>query len=146
MSNQDNSLTVVIKDFNVPAPNGNMYDLTDPSTLEAIRKFCERPHAMGEYGNPKFTGIIGQEEKIRRVSSIEIDKAVVEFTDMKFDAEKGTITGKVKPFGSLMPDLLEKFQNKEVTFGMRAFVGGPTDPDKKWPIHNIVTFDVVNPA
>lgn len=146
MSNQDKSLTMVVKDFTRPAPNGNMYDLSDASTIAAIEKFCAKPQHMSELGNPRFTDITCDNAKIARVSSIQLDNVVAELSQLQFDKEKGTITGTVKPAGGKMPFLLEQLQNNSVTFGMRAFVRPSKDEQKGHVIHGIVTFDVVNPA
>lgn len=146
MTQQTIPLEFVIKDFTRPAPNGNMYDLSDPATIKAIEKFCAKPEHMAELGNPRFTHFQDHNAKLARVSSIQMDNAVAVISQPQFNKEKGTITGLVKPFGGLMPDLLDQLQSNKVTFGMRAFVQPNVDLAKGHAIHGIVTFDVVNPG
>lgn len=139
MTKQDNQKKFLIKDFNVPAPNGNLYEVSD----EILEKFCKRPRLYAEHGNPNVSQLAGHSLTTRLLTT-EMDKVVAEITSLEFNPENKTITGMVRPMATRMPFLLEQLERKEVVFGMRALVDHDKTVSDKPIIREIITFDIIH--
>lgn len=144
MSNEQEYVELVIKDFNKLPPSGNKYDLSDENTLNAIKQFCKRDVVFGEMGNPTFEENVDPTQQIKRCSLVSMDNAVVSIEDIKFDKDKNIILGKVKPYGNVYQgNLINDLINKKAIFGMRSFCR--VYEDNRFVINNIVTFDIISP-
>lgn len=136
----------VVKDFKVPSPNGQMYDVDDERSLKAIENVCKRPCLYGEFNHPNVSQFTNLEDKIRRCSEIALERSAVVVRDLSYNKEDKTLTGMIKPIGSVFPHLLESLNEGKVVFGMRALVKGFPLGDKGIAIDSIVTFDIISPG
>lgn len=151
---------VVIKDFNFPAVNGNMYDMSTENTQKAIQKFIQRQQMFGELNHPTSQQepialtdpCVNSEETnnfLKRILEIDLSNAAVDMTELRYDEEKKQIIGKIKPVLNLYPNLLEDLNLNKVAFGMRSLCHQykkEGDGTVFLDIAEIITFDVINTA
>lgn len=135
---------VVIKDFNVPALNGNMYSIDANSTKLAIQKFIEKQQAAGELNHPKMDDP-DMEKNVARISVIDESNIAVHMTDLRYDEDKKQIIGKIKPVPTVYKNLLEDLDKGAVRFGMRSLCHAHIeDGQVKHDVIDIITFDIIN--
>lgn len=134
----------IIKDFNKPALNGNIYNLDADCTKFAIIKLLERKEIFGELNHPT-PGDLSQDDFMKRLNQVNMENAVVHISELDYDEDKKQLIGIVKKIGNNFPKLFEKLHNNEVRFGMRSLCHHyRTGDETKIDVVEIITFDIIN--
>lgn len=149
---------LVIKDFNVPAVNGRMYNMEAPCTQLAIIKFVEKRQVFGELNHPKLkhepialtdpdTNSEETNNFLTRMTEIDLSNVAVHITDIRYDEDKKQIIGKVKSVPNVYEKLFEHLEQNKVAFGMRSLCHRykKSDNDTVFlDVVDIITFDIIN--
>lgn len=147
---------VVIKDFNIPSLNGQIYNLDARSTQVAIQEFVRKQEAFGELNHP-YDNVPGRTDPVldeeqynnmfNRITKIDLSNVVVHMKDLRYDEDKKQIIGKVKPVKGIYETLFQDLEQDKVRFGMRSlchtYKESPDGP-VKLDIDSIITFDIIN--
>lgn len=135
MSEEDGYVTVTL----------GMFDKhISQEVFEDFKKRCHKGVVYSEFGSPRQTSLMTDDEFLQRFSTLDLARAAAQILDVEMSPDGTRMIGKVKAAGGyadLFKNIIE--DDTHFAFGMRSF-HYTEDRDQKRPMH-VITYDVINP-